>query len=71
LSQSATTGIEGFRQRQDVRIGDGLDGGDAEAPRPDGVEAGLLGQLRREGVVRSRREDDTRPPEEQPPRFTH
>src|SRR5439155_298658 len=63
--------FERLRQRQDVRIGDGLDGGDAEAACPDGVEAGLLGQLRGERVVRPRREDDTRPPEEQPPRLTH
>src|SRR5947208_1114281 len=67
----AAHGLEGLRQRQDVRIGDGLDGGDAEAACPDGVEAGLLGELRGERVVRARRADDTRLPEEQPARFTH
>src|SRR5439155_23320053 len=50
----AAHGFEVRRQLQDVRIWDRLDGGDAEAACPDGVEAGLLGQLRGEGVVRSR-----------------
>ena len=56
--------IERLGEGQDVGVGDGLDGRDAEPARPDGVEAGFLGELGRQRVVGSRRQHHLRPPEQ-------
>ena len=54
----AANRLERLGEGQDVGIGNALDGRDAEAARPDGVEAALLGELGRERVVRPGSEDE-------------
>src|SRR6185436_775873 len=56
-----THGLERLGEREDVGVGHRLDRGDAEAARPDGVEAGLFRELRGERVVRARGEENPGP----------
>ena len=62
-------GLERLGEGQDVRVRHGLHGRDAEAARPDGVEAGPLGELGRQRVVRPRGEDDGPSREQRQERF--
>jgi len=61
--------LERLGEGQDVRVRHGLNGRDPEAARPDGVEAGSLGELGRQRVMRARREDDGPSREQRQERF--